>query len=74
LAADASLLGYPKELHFIYTEELLSNLEDFVLMKISESDQRMRRIYSITSVPVLKFLRVCRRIRTGPSKYLKKRI
>jgi len=66
-------LGYPKELRFIYTEELLSNLEDFMLMKISESDQRMRRICSITSVPVLKFLRVCRRIRTGPSRYMKKK-
>ena len=73
LAADAILLGYPKELRFIYTEELLSNLEDFMLMKISESDQRMRRICSITSVPVLKFLRVCRRIRTGPSRYMKKK-
>lgn len=62
--ADAMYKGYPKELRHLYIEGLLEPLAKFMKMKIPLEHESLAKIRS-GDIPTLKFLKKCRKLRTG---------
>jgi hypothetical protein len=62
--SDAINKGYPKELRHLYTEGLLQPLAKFMKMKIPLEHESLTKIRS-GNLPVIKFLKKCRKLRTG---------